>query len=284
MGTAKRERQKANRQLRLEELEREQSKAKTKKRVIQFAIIGVVFVLGAVLLSWLVSGNDDETVSAGATTTVAGETTTAVASATTAAPPSTVPGGTITGETPCPKADGSSERMISFEKPPPMCIDVAKTYTAQVTTNKGPLTMVLDSKAPLTVNNFVVLARYHFFDNTVCHRITPSFVVQCGDPTATGGGGPGYKFADELPAAGEYKVGSLAMANSGANTNGSQFFMITGPKGAALPPSYSLFGQITDGLDTTLKALDAAGNPDPSADGVPPLEQVVIEKVTITES
>jgi cyclophilin family peptidyl-prolyl cis-trans isomerase len=108
--------------------------------------------------------------------------------------------------------------------------------------------------------------------------------VQCGDPTATGAGDPGYEFGDELPAAGEYKVGSLAMANSGPDTNGSQFFMITGDQGVALPPQYSLFGQITTGLETTLPLLDAAGNPDPSAGGVPPLEQVVIEKVVVTES
>jgi len=108
--------------------------------------------------------------------------------------------------------------------------------------------------------------------------------VQCGDPTGKGNGGPGYTIADELPQAGEYKIGSLAMANSGPNTNGSQFFVITGDQGAQLPPNYSLFGQVTDGLDTTVKALDAAANPDPSANGVPPKEPITITKVTITES
>jgi len=104
-------------------------------------------------------------------------------------------------------------------------------------------------------------------------------VVQCGDPLGTGAGGPGYKFVDELPKAGQYKIGSLAMANSGANTNGSQFFIITGSQGVALPASYSLFGQVTVGTDTTLKALDAAG----SASGAPK-EAVVITSVRITES
>ena len=113
----------------------------------------------------------------------------------------------------------------------------------------------------MTVNNFVVLARYHYFDNTICHRAIPSFAVQCGDPTGTGTGGPGYSFADELPAAGSYKVGSIAMANSGPDTNGSQFFIITGANGVALPANYTLFGEVTDGLDTTVKALDALGNP-----------------------
>ena len=199
--------------------------------------------------------------------------------------PSTIAGATVTGDTTCPAADGSSPRTISFAKAPPSCIDATKTYTAVVTTNKGAYTIALDaSAAPLTVNNFVVLARYHYFDNTICHRAIPAFAVQCGDPTGTGGGGPGYSFADELPAAGSYKVGSIAMANSGPDTDGSQFFIITGSSGVALPANYTLFGQVTDGLDTTVKALDALGNPDQAANGVPPLEQIIIQSVTITEA
>ena len=153
-----------------------------------------------------------------------------------------------------------------------------------VTTNLGAYTIQLDAKAaPTTVNNFVVLARYHYFDNTVCHRAIPSFMVQCGDPTGKGTGGPGYTIADELPAAGSYKIGSLAMANTGQpNSGSSQFFLITGAQGVSLPATYSLFGQVTDGLDTTVKTLDAAGNP--SNNGIPPLQQIVIQSVTITES
>lgn len=185
----------------------------------------------------------------------------------------------------CPAPDGSSEKQQEFAEYPPTCIDVTKTYTAEIVTNHGPLTVELDAEqAPVTVNSFVVLARYHYFDDTVCHRAIPQFVVQCGDPTGTGTGGPGYQFNDELPEAGEYQIGSVAMANSGANTNGSQFFLITGPNGAALPPQYSLFGQVTDGLDDTLPALDALGNDDPASNGVPPLEPIIIESVTITES
>jgi cyclophilin family peptidyl-prolyl cis-trans isomerase len=104
-------------------------------------------------------------------------------------------------------------------------------------------------------------------------------VVQCGDPTATGSGGPGYTFTDELPQKGEYKVGSLAMANSGASTNGSQFFIITGAQGVALDPNYSLFGEVTAGADTTLKALDAVG----STSGTPSTP-VTITSIRITES
>lgn len=200
--------------------------------------------------------------------------------------PSTIAGATLTGDTPCPAADGTSPRTITFAKAPPSCIDAAKTYTAEVTTNKGAYTIALDpGAAPLTVNNFVVLARYHYFDNTICHRAIPGFAVQCGDPTGTGSGGPGYSFADELPAAGSYKVGSVAMANSASpDTNGSQFFIITGDSGVALAPDYTLFGQVTDGLDTTVQALDALGNSDSASNGVPPLEQIIVESVTITES
>jgi cyclophilin family peptidyl-prolyl cis-trans isomerase/FKBP-type peptidyl-prolyl cis-trans isomerase len=182
----------------------------------------------------------------------------------------------------CPATDGSQPRRQEFDEYPPFCIDVTKTYTAEVTTNFGNFTIALDPvKAPLTVNSFVTLAWHHYFDGTECHRAIPGFVVQCGDPTATGTGGPGYRFADELPLVGEYELGSIAMANSGPNTNGSQFFIITGANGAALPPQYSLFGNVTAGEDAVAD-LDAVANPDNN--GVPPLETITIESITITES
>jgi cyclophilin family peptidyl-prolyl cis-trans isomerase len=183
----------------------------------------------------------------------------------------------------CPEPDGSSEKQEEFTEYPPTCIDVTKSYTAEIETNMGPLTVELYAgTAPVAVNSFVTLARYHYFDGTDCHRIIPQFVAQCGDPTGTGSGGPGYEFGDELPEEGAYQIGSLAMANAGPNTNGSQFFIITGPNGAALPPDYTLFGMVTDGLDTTVPKLDEAGNPE--GNGVPPLEPVTIESITITES
>jgi peptidylprolyl isomerase/peptidyl-prolyl cis-trans isomerase B (cyclophilin B) len=185
----------------------------------------------------------------------------------------------------CPAPDGSSEQQQEFEEYPPTCIDVSKTYTAEIVTNQGTVVVELDpEQAPVTVNNFVVLARYHYFDDTECHRAIPGFMVQCGDPTATGGGGPGYQFGDELPAdSSDYVAGTLAMANRGPDTNGSQFFIITGDA-TYLPPNYAVFGHVSDGLDDTLPALDALGNDDPEANGVPPLESIVIESVTITES
>ena len=132
-----------------------------------------------------------------------------------------------------------------------MFIDPAKRYTATMVTSKGTMTISLDPQAaPRTVNSFVFLARYHYFDGIVFHRVIPGFVLQGGDPTGTGTGGPGYKFADELPAPGRYELGSLAMANAGPDTNGSQFFVISGQDGMRLPPSYSLFGKVVAGLDT----------------------------------
>ncbi len=182
----------------------------------------------------------------------------------------------------CPATDGSEPQQQEFDEYPPFCIDVTKTYTAEVATNFGDLTITLDpEKAPLAVNSFVTLAWFHYFDGTECHRAIPGFVVQCGDPTATGTGGPGYRFADELPLAGEYRLGSIAMANSGADTNGSQFFIITGAQGAALPPSYSLFGQVTAGGEAVTE-MDGVANPENN--GVPPRDQILIDSITITES
>ena len=130
----------------------------------------------------------------------------------------------------------------------------------------------------MTVNNFVYLARWHYYDGIVFHRIIPGFMLQGGDPEGSGRGGPGYRFDDELPAPGRYQIGSLAMANAGPNTNGSQFFIVSGPDGTSLPPSYSLFGQVVKGLDV-VTAIESVG----SRSGAPS-EPVVIESVVITES
>jgi cyclophilin family peptidyl-prolyl cis-trans isomerase len=269
MGTDKRNRKKENRRQRLDDLAKQQQRKRTRKLATRAAIFIAVVVGVALIIS--VSGGSDSTSTSDTTVD------------TTATAP--VEGRTITGDTPCPAIDGSEARASTFENAPSNCLDANKTYTAVVTTNKGEFAIVLDqTKAPLAANNFVTLARYKYFDNTQCHRAIPDFVVQCGDPTATGSGGPGYSFADELPQAGEYKIGSIAMANSGPNTNGSQFFIITGDQGVTLPPSYTLFGQVTSGLDTTVPALNAASNPDPAANGVPPLETLTIVSVVITES
>ena len=179
----------------------------------------------------------------------------------------------------CAPADGSAAKQATFAAYPPVCIEPGKGYAATIETNQGTLHITLRADiAPMTVNSFVNLARYHYFDGTTCHRAIQNFVVQCGDPTAKGTGGPGYEFQDELPTE-AYQIGSIAMANAGPNTNGSQFFIISGSNGAALPPSYSLFGQV-DAADMGVVAkLDALGNP---SDG-PPLQPIDIISITIIE-
>jgi len=159
-----------------------------------------------------------------------------------------------------------------------MIIDPSKRYSAEMVTSKGTMVISLDpSKAPKTVNNFVFLARYHYYDDIFFHRIIPGFVVQGGCPLGTGTGGPGYRFEDELPKGGQYELGSLAMANAGPDTNGSQFFIICGSDGMNLPPSYALFGKVVSGIDV-VAAIEAVGTR--SGD---PSEKVFIESVTITE-
>ncbi len=156
-----------------------------------------------------------------------------------------------------------------------MCITTSASYTAVVKTDVGTFDIALNAKAaPKTVNNFVFLARYHFYNGVIFQRVIPGFVVQGGDPTGTGTGGPGYTFADELPKAGSYKLGSVAMANAGPNTNGSQFFIVVGTQGEQLPPSYSLFGQVTSGMSVVQKIAA-----DGSTGGTP---KVVHKMISVT--
>ena len=158
----------------------------------------------------------------------------------------------ITDTSPAPTAAEISKIQHTYSKAPAMTIDVTKYYCAGINTNRGLIVLQLNPiLAPKTVNNFVFLAQHHFYDGLVFHRVVPGFVIQTGDPTATGSGGPGYKFSDE-PVNGAYNVGCVAMANSGPNTNGSQFFICTG-NDTSLPKSYNLFGQVVQGLNVALQ-------------------------------
>ena len=179
---------------------------------------------------------------------------------------------------PFPALDGSSPKTQQFNDVPEMGIDPSKRYTATMETSMGTLVIALDPiKAPVTVNNFVFLSLYHYYEGVIFHRIINGFVCQGGDPTGTGRGGPGYRFKDELPKPGQYQIGSLAMANAGPDTNGSQFFLISGPSGVGLPPAYALFGQVVKGLDV----VEAMQNV-PTGSGDRPKTDVVINSVTIT--
>ena len=138
-------------------------------------------------------------------------------------------------------------------KPPEMAIDTSATYRVTITTDKGEMVLDLDpSLAPQTVNNFVCLARQGYYDGLTFHRVVPSFVIQGGCPEGTGRGGPGYRFADE-PVKEEYRIGAVAMANAGPDTNGSQFFICIDDCRRKLTPNYNLFGYVTSGMDVALK-------------------------------
>jgi len=177
-----------------------------------------------------------------------------------------------------PPLDGSAPVTKRFASMPPMGIDSTKRYSATLETTIGTMVIALDAAAaPLTVNNFVYLAAHHYYDGVIFHRIIKNFMCQGGDPEGSGRGGPGYKFGDELPKPGKYQIGSVAMANAGPNTNGSQFFIISGPSGVSLPPLYSLFGQVVKGLEIVEKMQNVATRP-----GDRPVEDVVIKSVTIT--
>jgi cyclophilin family peptidyl-prolyl cis-trans isomerase len=155
-------------------------------------------------------------------------------------------------------------------------LDDAARHTATIQTSCGQISVELfTSEAPVTANNFAFLASEGFYDATVIHRVVPGFVVQMGDPTGTGTGGPGYRFADELAAARNrgYERGTMAMANAGPNTNGSQFFICLDRVG--LPPQYSVFGEVTDGMDVVdrIASVRLAGEK--------PLETVFVESVRL---
>jgi peptidylprolyl isomerase len=164
-----------------------------------------------------------------------------------------------------------------------MSIDQSKEYTATIKTNYGDITIqLLPKEAPLAVNNFVFLAREGFYDGVKFHRWIKGFMIQSGDPTGTGGGGPGYKFADE-PVMRDYIAGTLAMANSGANTNGSQFFITLANVTGSLAKSYTIFGLVTQGFDVVQKIGDVPCKM--ASDSVPsaPTVDVHIKSITITE-
>lgn len=168
--------------------------------------------------------------------------------------------------------------LKQYSAPPPMTVDTSNRYLATFKMAKGGEFVVelYPDKAPITVNSFVFLARDGFFDNTTFHRVLPGFMAQGGDPTGTGGGGPGYRFVNEDSDLRFDKVGVVAMANAGRDTNGSQFFITFGPQ-PRLDGDYTIFGQVIEGLDVALdiRLRDPQQFPDYEGD--------VLESVTITE-
>ncbi len=176
-----------------------------------------------------------------------------------------------------------------WSQPPAMEVDAAKKYTAVFDTSLGSFKVeLLITESPKTVNNFVFLARQGFYDGVIFHRIMESFMIQSGDPTGTGNGGPGYRFADELPVKHLYDIGIVAMANSGANTNGSQFFICTGPdaNGLSSPAyaKYTQFGRVSEGMDVVMKIAAVPVTLSFTGEASKPIDPPVINTITIVES
>jgi peptidyl-prolyl cis-trans isomerase B (cyclophilin B) len=190
------------------------------------------------------------------------------------------PAGSAVAQTPTPIA-GAKDCSYVAAGPAAKTADLPPTKPLgldemTIKTNRGDIKVTLDgAAAPCTVNSFVSLAVQGYFDDTKCHRLVVGFVLQCGDPSATGGGGPGYSFADELTGKETYPAGTFAMANAGPDTNGSQFFIVL--KDAPLPADYPVFGQVDDAGLRLAQDIASEGN---GPDGVAPAQDVVIESVS----
>jgi len=162
-----------------------------------------------------------------------------------------------------------------YDSAPDFDIDLSRSYTATLDTSHGEIVIEFhQEQSPLAVNNFVFLANEGFYDGVIFHRVIENFMIQGGDPTGSGRGGPGYRFRDEIEGPGQYSRGTVAMANSGPNTNGSQFFIMHKDNG--LPHSYTIFGKVTSGMD----AVDSIASSDTDTSDRPH-EDILINKVTI---
>ena len=255
MPTSKQRRDNARRRLERQIQRRQEAATKRRRRnTVAGAVIGVLLVVGGVVALVATLGNDDET------TPAAQPTPTASASAPAAAK----------GD--CTYSKGQEKATKDVGVPPNGKVPTTGTTTVNVTTNQGPLTFTLDrAKAPCAANSFAFLASKKYYDDTPCHRVTTGEqfgVLQCGDPGGSGSGGPGYAFADEVSPDLKYTKGVLAMANSGPNTNGSQFFIVY--RDTQLQPNYTVFGTVTKGLPVVEKiAKGGSDNSNGEGDGKP---------------
>lgn len=276
------------------EAERVKKRSSTTRKVLR-VVLAVAAVLLALLLWSIFSGDDSEdggdaAVAAEATEVTSFETDEPgdeAAPVTEAAAESEADSGPDEAAAPdptsCPAEDGSDGPLNQFDAPPPLCIDPDTMYAAAFDTNMGSFTMLLNPALDIdSVNNFVVLGRWGAFDGTLFHRIISDFVIQGGDVQLDfGRGGPGYQFTGAFPPADDwYRIGSVAMANRGnPATNGSQFFVITGPNGAGLPPLYSPLGHVVEGMDVVMEIEGVA-----TGAGDVPVQDVVVKSVTVSEA
>jgi peptidyl-prolyl cis-trans isomerase B (cyclophilin B) len=292
VGTAKRDRQRANRQQRLEELATEAKRSKNKKWALRIGII-VPAALVVMFLVARLSGDDSAsgdtvasvpttvvepatTIDPNASTTVAGATTVAESTTTVALAPFTY------GKGGCPAMDGTSIKQSTFTQAFKQCIDPSKSYTATFDTSEGKIVVDLDTAdVPGTVNNFVSLANFHYYDGSLIFRTDPSIdIIQGGGKTNSDT--PGYELPDEKNGF-TYGEGDLVMARTAQpNSAGGQWFFVAGPNASALDAqgTYVTFGHVTEGLDVVKGILALAGG---GTDGQTPTRQVTVDKVTISE-
>ena len=282
MPSDKRARKRAAREAKLAAQQRAQKRRSTVRRTITLVILVAV----AAGIYALVGGSSPKS-NAGkkpGTSTTTSSTTTTLPAAQVAADAASVAAG-------CPSSPKTPLNKPTYKTAPAMTIVSTKTYTATVKTDVGTFVITLDAKeSPVAVNSFVFLAQKNFFNCVIFHRVIPGFVVQGGDPTGTGSGGPGYQYTESGPPvaanpAQQYPLGSVAMANSDSpatthpSTNGSQFYIVTGTQGESLPNDYVLFGQVTSGMSV----VDQISK-DGSTAGVPPTITHRMLSVTIAES
>jgi peptidyl-prolyl cis-trans isomerase B (cyclophilin B) len=276
----KKERQ---RKLARERYERQQ--ARRVQRAHRWRLIGIIVAASCAVIALGAAGYVALS-GGGSTTTSATATPNPTASPTATPTPTAAPTPTLAAEpashctyTP----NGTAARRVGV--PPAKPAFKGARYQATVKTNRGTIVLdLLNHQATCTVNSFIYLAAKNYFNNTPCHRLTTAgiYVLQCGDPTGTGRGGPGYKFADENLAGAKYTGGTVAMANAGPGTNGSQFFLVY--RNSTLPPSYTPFGKIVGGLGIIQNVANAGtDNSNGNGDGHPK-EKVTIESVTITKA
>ncbi|MEJ7585147.1 MAG: peptidylprolyl isomerase [Acidimicrobiales bacterium] len=272
VNTDKRHRHKEGHRSRIEAARVEEAKRRRTRTVM--VVVGTLAAVVAIFVAVTVTRNDDQEVQAGdRTTTTAGPTSVPGVSL-----PSPPDGQTLEGATPCP--EGDVKRTVAFEQAPPVCIDPKETYRATVTTSKGPIVIALDpAQSPTAVNNFVVLARYHYYDGLPFHRIVSGFVDQTGSSGRPDypSGGPGYSLPDEDPKV-PYEKGTVAMAVGGEQVSGSQFFFTIDPTPLE-GGGYPILGKVTEKSLAVVEEINSFGS---ETEGGEPTEVVTIEQVEIS--
>ena len=270
----------------MKELRMQQEQRRRRQRIFLGGTGAAIVIVVIVVVVTVVTGGKKKPV---ASKTPSSTTSTTALTSTSTTPPVSVPLIAAPAKVSCPPLTGSPKHYTRFSSKPPMCINPAKTYTATIGTTAGSVTVALRAaQNPVTVNNFVFLSLYHFYDGTAFHRVCTGFVDQGGDPTGTGAGGPGYSFNGGAPkSTSVYTNGALAMANSGSpSSDGSQFFFVIGSGGKSLTPNYSYFGQATGASSlATLDKINAGGSSAAATnDSCPPSVVYKITSIKITAS